>query len=85
MANDADYSAGQANMFEFHWKKKKKNRIIIIRNHIEVLMLTHRHIHTQSHTTLKHTISLRIPFALSFYCYFDGVYVYYQEPFHLCN
>lgn len=63
----------------------EKNRIIIIRNHIEVLMLTHRHIHTQSHTTLKHTISLRIPFALSFYCYFDGVYVYYQEPFHLCN
>lgn len=60
----------------------EKNRIIIIRNHIEVLMLTHRHIHTQSHTTLKHTISLRIPFALSFYCYFDGVYVYYQEPFH---
>lgn len=61
----------------------EKNRIIIIiRNHIEVLMLTHRHLHTQSHTTLKHTISLRIPFALSFYCYFDGVYVYYQEPFH---
>lgn len=60
----------------------EKNRIIIIRNHIEVLMLTHRHIHTQSHATLKHTISLRIPFALSFYCYFDGVYVYYQEPFH---
>lgn len=60
----------------------EKNRIIIIRNHIEVLMLTHRYIHTQSHTTLKHTISLRIPFALSFYCYFDGVYVYYQEPFH---
>lgn len=60
----------------------EKNRIIIIRNHIEVLMLTHRHLHTQSHTTLKHTISPRIPFALSFYCYFDGVYVYYQEPFH---
>lgn len=25
MANDADYSAGQANMFEFHWKKTEES------------------------------------------------------------
>lgn len=60
----------------------EKNRIIIIRNHIEVLMLTHRHIHTQSHTTLNANGILREMVCLSFYCYFDGVYVYYQEPFH---
>lgn len=78
MANDADYSAGQANMFEFHWKKQNHH-------HQESYRSPHVNTQTHTHTTLKHTISLRIPFALSFYCYFDGVYVYYQEPFHLCN
>lgn len=82
MANDADYSAGLANMFEFHWKKQNHHHQESYRSpHVN----TQTHTHTQSHTTLKHTISLRIPFALSFYCYFDGVYVYYQEPFHLSN
>lgn len=30
MANDADYSAGQANMFEFHWKKTESSSSGII-------------------------------------------------------
>lgn len=62
MANDADYSAGQVKCLDFI----EKNRIIIIRNHIEVLMLTHGHIHTQSHThTYAHHFS-KDPICIKF-------------------